>query len=430
VLRPRLRRTALAAPTIALALAAAGGPAEAQTIFQADGTADLGYSATTGVEASSRTFAELRPALAVQTGSPRLAFRGSYLFAGSLTLTGSEPGAYSNTLGLSLAAEPTERTGLTVGASFSQGGTAFQLSQRSADAGQPAFRAPGNPSLVAASVEESFQWEATARFRLSQSLTGSTSAPQDDLGQYNASAVGSVALERVFESDAIGAGVRSSASQLRPLTPGAAPYLAITNALLADWNHDFDAQWNGEVNAGVEQVLSFAGSYPLAVVPTGTLTARYLGGAAGASLTARTGANADIQTGIVSLTSSVVLRGVVSFDQVLSRSLGASAGFARARALGVPAPRAAAGTGDALQADLGFSWALSEEVLATARYSLAYQFGQPSGLRPSLAHVLLVGITARYSNASYPIPMPTLGHRVDGRDAVGFPEGGERERKP
>lgn len=423
--RRRFRRTALAARAAALAAGFAGWPAAAQTVFQLDGAADLGTSATSGAD---RMFTELRPAVTIQGGSPRLAWRAGYLLAGSLTVGGTGTSSISNQLATALAAELTPRSTIAVGAGLIQGSREFHLVQQPADAGKPGFRTPGNPAIVTATLQESLVWEAAAAFRLRQGIDAALSAPQDDLGGYNASATGSLGLDRVFQKDAIGAEVRSTAAWLRPQPAEGRAFLSIANSLLGNWNHDFDSRWNGQLTGGVQQVVTYSGSYPLALVPSGTAIVRYAAGAAGGALTLSSGAAADVQTGLMSLTDSVVARGLVTVDPAVPRFLAVSAGFARTRPLGVAASRAAAGTGNAVQADVGMTWAMSEAVLITARYTLAYQFGQPAGLPPSLTQVVLLGVTARYSNARHVMPMPTLGQRVDGRDAVELP--GQRERKP
>jgi hypothetical protein len=410
----------------------AGRTAAAQTVYELDGAVNVGYTSTSTPtpttdptepqsQTSNRFFTDLRPGFAIQTGSPRVAWRLGYVFAGSLSLDGSGPNTYSNQATAALAAQLSNRSSMTLSTSVTQGGTAFQLSQQAADAGQPGLRAPGSPDLVAATVGEAFAWEASEHVRFGQSITGTLSAPQDDLGQFSATMTGSLSLDRVFPTDAIGGEFRSSVALLRPLTAEGDPYWSITNVFLGRWNHDFSVSWNGSVTAGVSQVVTLAGSYPLAIVPTGTLSARYTSGNAVGSLILTHGTATNVQTGTVSMRDQVVVRGAVSFDPLLARALRISAGFSHDQALGEASALVAAGTGNAVQGDVGLAWGLNESLLATARYSVAYQFGQSGGLQPQLTQVLLVGVTGRYSNARRPPALPTLGQRVDGSDAVGFP---------
>jgi hypothetical protein len=413
---------------VALAL---GRPASAQSIVQLDGAANAGYTETSGQTGSSQAFTEVRPALTLHFLSPRVALRAGYAFAGHVTLDQQRLLSYSNELALSLGAELSNRSAMIVSAAVDQGKTDYLFSHRAADAGQPAFRSADNPDLVTAMLTESYALEASPQLRFGQALAGSLVAPQSALGNFNASVTGSLSLDREIRNEwgpgarnAVGAELRSSAAVLRSTEPTTlnVPYWNIRNSLLARWNHDFTLNWNGIAMAGVEQVLTLFDSYPLAILPTGTLALRYATRNGGGGITASYGATADLQTGIMSLSESVVLRGFVAFDSTYPRQLAASAGILRAEPLGQSAAKAAAGLGDAAQGDVGLLWGLSDEVLATARYSVAYQFRQPGGLQPLLTHVVLVGITMHYSNTRHPPAVPALGGRVDGSDRVGFPD--------
>jgi len=250
-------------------------------------------------------------------------------------------------------------------------------------------------------------------------------APQDALSQFDGVVSGLVALERLYPRDAIGASFSAGYAQLRPLTALAPAYGSYSTALTARWNHDFDLRWNAQATAGIQQTLTAAGSYPLAVTPTGTLVGRVQGRNTAFSLEASYGAAASPQTGTVALTEQVVLRGSMvaagaEGPSALARSLRFSLGFMHADPLGGKGAQQAAGTGDAAAAELGVLWGLWRAAQANLRYSAAYQFGQGSGIQPSLVHVLLLGITIRYGTGFMP-PSPSLGGRVDGGDAVGIP---------
>jgi hypothetical protein len=425
------RPVALAARTLSLAAALAARPAAAETVVQVDAVASVGYSDTSGEQSDRHAFTQIGPALTLQFQSPRLTWRAGYLFAGNLTVGQDRVLSYANQVVLALGAELSSRSNMVVTANVAQGGTAFQLTQRSADAGEPTFRSRANPDLVAAELAQAYALEVSPQSRFGQSLGGALVAPQDALGSFNASMTGSLSLDRELRNefgagprDAVGAELRAGGAFLRSSELTAEPSWSIRNALVARWNHDFTWRWNGQATAGVEQVLTFAGSYPLAVLPTGSFTARYLTRDGGASLGFTYGSAADLQTGTLSLSEGVVARAFMSFDSEYPSQLGLSAGFVHAKPLGQAPARAAAGTGNAAQGDVGIAWGLGEGILATARYSVAYQFDQPNGLEPMLTRVFLVGLTMRYSNARRMPPAPALGARVDGSDRVGFPEGG------
>jgi hypothetical protein len=431
------------ASAIAIVLAVLARPAAAQgVVIQGDGTVNLGYSQT--VQASTapdnearpdsvdKFYTELRPGILFQFGSQRLSWRAGYTFSGAFSLDSERSVAYSNTANVSLAAELTKYTTMNLSGSFGQGGTSFLLSQRAADTGQPDIRAPGNPSLVSVTLTESLAWEVGRQLTLRQSLLGSASAPEDDLGARNTAVTGTLGLDRAFTRDTAGLELRASASRLDPLLAGQGRYTSLANALLARWNHDFTWQWNGLATAGVEQVYTDTGNKPLAFLPTGSAAVRYTVGNAVASLDYTHATTTNLQVGSVALADRLTARGGFTFNAERARVLTFSAGYLHNEPIGEASAAVAAGTGDAVQGDAGFTTAITRDkkVLATARYSVAYQFGQDGGLAPTLIHVFIIGVTASYSNTGEVVrALPRRGQRVDGGDGEGFPVGDQSQKR-
>jgi len=424
--------------TVVVAIAVLGRPAAAQrTIVEANATVNAGYQQTTrgtsqadpnaqaaDVPDSSQGgfFTEIRPGIALQTGTPRVTWRAGYIFSGNLSLTGDSLDAYSNQGSLSLAAELTKFTTLTLAASGAQGGTSFLLAQRSADTGTPELRAPDNPNLVSASLVESLAVELGKHLALQHSLIGNVSAPQNDFSQRNTAVTASLGIDRVYTRDTLGIEARAGASWLRPLRADDAPYMTLTNSLVGRWNRDFNPHWNGLVTAGIEQDYTDTGSKPLALLPTGSASLRYSTYNAIGALDFTHGTATNLQVGSVSVTDKVTVRGIFTLDPREVRALTFSAGILHNEPLGEVAAIVAAGTGNAVQGDAGFSTAINRYLLANARYSIAYQFDQGGNLAPTLAHIFLVGVTAQYKNTERPTrPVPVRGRRVDGSDAEGFP---------
>jgi len=423
---------------IVLAIAAMVRPAVAQrTVYQFEGSANVGYTQTTrgtvqldpnadrrDVQDSSddNFFTEIRPGISVQTGSPRVTWRAGYLFSGNTSLNGERTTTYSNQGNASLAAALTKFTTATLTASVSQGGTSFLLAQRPADAGQPELRAPDSQELVSASIAESIAWEAAKHLTIQQSLIANGSAPQDDLHERNTALTATLSLDRAYQRDTLGIEARASMSWLRPLREDLRPYRSQTSALLARWSRDFSPSWNGLATAGVEQVYTGTGSEPLAFLPTGSASVRYTLYNTAVAVDFNHGTATNLQVGSVSLTDRVTARGIVTLDPRESRVIAFSAGFLHNEPLGEVDTLVSAGTGNAVQGDAGFTTALSRYILFSARYSIAYQFDQGGNLAPTLAHIFLMGVTASYKNTEQPPrPLPTRGRRVDGADAEGFP---------
>lgn len=420
---------------IAVALAALSNRAAAQRWdVEADGAVNLGYNQQTqtvfvpdpGAPSPSDTpssttqtlFMEIRPGVLIQTGTPRLTWRAGYIFAGTLSIVGDQLSAASNQVTTSMTAEVSQFSFLTLSAVFAQGGTAFQLTSRSADSGTAELRAPGSPDTIAGTAAESMITELARKLTMQQTLVASITAPQGDLSARNSAIAAGLAIDRLLDRDSIGVDVHGSVSWLIPLQLGMDEYKSYTSSVGGHWNHDFSPSWNGMASAGVEQVFTDTGSKPLAFLPTGALSLRFtpqpdVGGA----LDFTHGTATNLQVGSVSLTDRVGIHGAIGIDSRKSRGVAFSASFLHNEPLGQVSALVAAGTGNAIQADAGFTTELARNVLGNVRYSFAYQFGQGGGLPDSLAHIFFIGVTGVLRNTERPLaPLPLRGQRVDGGD--------------
>lgn len=413
---------ARAAALAALALLA-GTAARAEVALQANGALDLGYAATGATFSDNRRlYAEARPSLVLQFGTPHLWWQAGYLFSGSLPLTGEGTSTYANQLDLSLASQLDPRTHLLLSASASQGGALFQLNRRAPQAGEPAFRAPDLPDILTAVLQESFSWEVSPDYRLGQSLGASASAPQDAPGRGSVHFFASVSLFRLFAADSLGIVVRPGLSVLRPVTADDPPTARLfTGSALLSWNHDFDRAWNAQLSAGVEALHALFPGAGWNTQPTGSLTGRYIAGRFEASASYSHGASANLQVGTMSLADALVARGAYRISEAPQRELGASLGFMHARTLG--GAGLPSGSGDAMNGDVGLLWSLTNELILNVRYSAAYQLGQAAGDLQSLSHTLLIGLAARWGSGGRISATPSSGGRVDGADGVPFPGG-------
>jgi hypothetical protein len=427
-----------AAVAVAVVLAAAGRPAAAQvTEVEAAATANVGYSQTSRSffvpdpmaqpsdmpgDTENRMFMEIRPGISIQTGSPRLAWRAGYIFAGMLSIVGDSLSAYSNAVNGEMAAVLTPRTNLTMAANIAQGGTSFLLTQQTADAGRPDFRAPGNPNQISATVAESLSSEVAKHFTLQQTLSAGINAPQDSFGERNSAVSAGLGLDRGFERDAIGVEVHGTVSWLRPLRTEQDPYKSYTSSLAVHWNRDFTLSWSGSVTAGVEQVFTDTGSRPLAFLPAGAASLRYAPrDDLGFGVDFSHGTATNLQVGSISVTDRVGVHGNIAIDTRDARALAFSAGFLHNEPLGEIAAAVAAGTGNAVQVDVGFVTRLAKNIMGTVRYSLAYQYGQGGGLPSQLANIFFIGVTGSIRNTERAKrPVPVRGHRVDGNDSWGL----------
>lgn len=395
---------------------------ETQTVFVADPNSPR--PSDTPSSTAQRMFVEIRPGILYQVGSPRLTWRAGYTFAGTLSIVGDALSAASNNATGSLTAEVSQFSFLTLAAVLSQGGTAFQLTSRSADTGTAALRAPSSPDTVAASASASLITELSRKVTMQETLVANTSAPQDQLSARNSAVAGSLALDRTYDRDAVGGELHSSVSWLFPLQEGQHKYKSYASSALVHWNHDFTLNWNALARVGVEQIFIDATSEPLAFLPTGSLAVRYTPAPdVGVGLDFTHGTATNLQVGSVSLTDQVGVHGAIEIDSRKARAVAFSASALHNQPLGSVSALVAAGTGNAVQADAGFTTQIAKNVLGNIRYSFAYQFGQGGGLPNSLAHVFYIGVTGVISNTEKPLaPLPLRGQRVDGGDGTfGFP---------
>jgi hypothetical protein len=320
-----------------------------------------------------------------------------------------------------MAAELSKYTTLTVAGTFAQGASSFLIAQKAADKSTPEIRRTGNPDVISAAILESMGWAAGKHLTVRQGLSGSVSGPQDDFSERNAAWTFTLGLDREFERNTFGGEIRASMSWLRSLRSDVHLYHSVTNAIAGRWNHDFSVGWNGLFTAGLEQVYTDTGSEPLAFSPAGSATVRYAAYNMIGAVSLSHGTATNLQVGSISLTDQVTVSGIFTLDPRVSRALSFSAGFLHNEPLGESSARVASGTGNAVQADAGFTTALSRNIVASARYSLSYQFDQVK-LEPALAHIFFLGVTGTYRNTEKPTrALPVRGQRVDGADGEGFP---------
>lgn len=362
---------------------------------------------------------DVRPAITLQLGTPRLVWRGSYLFAGSLRLARDGVAAYSNHASLGLATQPTDRTLFTLVVGATQGGTAFRMSQPAAEAGQPGFRAEGDPSLVTGTLSQGLDHEISPVFRMGQSLTGAwaglQSRPEDGNGTISAQ----LRADRAFARETVGVAFGLSYAALRPLeAPRSDPRVrTLAQSFLATWSRDLDERWSGRVGAGLE-LLRTEGVGSSART-TGGLVLHYAGAAAGGSVSYQHAATPSLERGTIAESDTVLVQGTLALDPSRERLVSASAGYVRA---GAPeGPVVAPGPSEAFNGDFAITFNIGSSSLVTARYSMARQVGGPD---PATIHLVFLGFTVRAGNVERMPPVPTRGSRVDRSDAVGFaPEG-------
>jgi hypothetical protein len=413
------RRAAARAALVALTLCAAA-PARAQLALQADAAVNLGYDREGWTDdPRSRGYVELRPGLAAQFGSPRLSWRASYVLAATGTLYGDAAGTYGHAADLSLVGELGRRSMVTLGAGLTYGGAEFRLLRSPPGSTAPALREGGDTRRVAATASQSWSWEATPRLGVGQTLTARVDAPASATEDRNLDVSATLRLDGAYERDALGTLASGRYVVLQPGGADGPRVEVVTSSLQAVWNRDLDQAWSAQVTGGVEQLLVLETS-TTEMHPAGTAVLRYQRGRAGGSLSYTRAATASLETGTMSNGDEVVLGAQLDLASFRQRQVRASVGYLRSSPFDAT-PEAAAGDAEVVRVDTGLIWELLPELMGSARYSLAYQYGSRLGTGSGLVQVLMVGITWRWTNDRSAGAMPRRGERVDGADAVGFP---------
>jgi hypothetical protein len=406
----RSRRTAgLCAFALFLGAGASRAVAQSQTDYELAVAANLNASSTgpTTGDQTTRMLLDLRPGVLVQSQGARVSWRASYTLSTAFDFEGGSA-SYANAAELGLQAHLSPRVALALAASALQGGTAFQLTQGAADAGQAALRDPANPDRVAGGLTQTLDIDAAPDVRVAETLSGLFSSDQDHLDRADATFNAILGFDKRGPTDAFGADARSTLSWLHPVSAVGDHYVSLINTLLGRYTRTWTRSWSSAVTLGVQQVVTFAGSEPLAFLPTGSLSLSWTGDRATGGLLVTHTAVTNLQTGTVGQGEQAALRLSYPLSPLLLRALNASVGALHTEPIGQSSARVSTGTGTALQADVGLSWELAENVVATLRYSFAYQFGQPD-VDPSMAHALIVGLTARMRTGRLRLGLPGLG---------------------
>ena len=249
------------------------------------------------------------------------------------------------------------------------------------------------------------------------------SSPQNDVSERNTALTATLSIDRLFVRDTLGLEVRANVSWLRPLQVDLMPYQSVTNSLVGRWSRDFTPNWNSLITAGIEQVYTDTGSKPLALLPTGSASVRYTLSNLIPALDFTPGTATNLQVGSVTVTDKITARGIFTLDPRELRALTFSAGILHNEPLGEVAAAVAAGTGNAVQGDAGFTTAISRKPPWRRRATASRTSSiRAATWRRSLAHIFFVGVTAVFKNTERPTrALPSHGRRVDQSDAEGFP---------
>lgn len=413
----------------------APGELAAQAVeLHADGALSVGVSRSSRAEvqvdplgeqpdeADAQLFTELRPALALQSTFRRMRWGVGYQFAGRLT-DDSAILSSSNLADAQLAGDLTQRLDLAAGVSLAQGSATSLVGLVPADTATTTIRAPSDQSRLTLTAFEALGLEVGPTTTLQQSLQVTGTAPQEALDESSSDAMASLAIEKARRRTVGALEVRSRIARLRPLQAELAPYSTLTNTVVIRGSHDLSPRWHVQGTLGIEQVYADHSGKPLALLPTVSTLLDFSSRATNFAMELSRGVQPNLEVGTIAVSNRLGFRGLVMFDEMQQRALRFSAGGIHNEPLG-QYEVIAAGTMDALQADVGVTAAINSRVMLFARYSASYQFDQMDMLPSTTMHVVLVGAAAFYSSTGKPRrALPRSGRRVDNVDGIDADEG-------
>ena len=280
-----------------LALAASlSSSASAKTTLQGIATASAGWTdniLSAPVAPEADWFFDLRPGLALTTGTPRAIQRLGYTFDATLYASHSEANSYQHRIDWSGFFLPSKTIELFLNASLSEGRlNSFNLTQSSGSA-MLTVLPPGGTTYVSTTVLELMSWEFERNWRFVESIGFNAYAPIDPKLSPNTFEVDThFIIERALRHDAFAFDLRVDYSAFTavhgpvadPTSPTGfnpngtvAPGLQqVINTLVAKWRHDFGYFWNLELNFGALAVVPANGSGSPIWQPAGLAAIRYL----------------------------------------------------------------------------------------------------------------------------------------------------------
>jgi len=429
-----------------IALASAGWTNNILSVPVPDANSPTG---TVGPQAD--WFFELRPSVALTTGSPRAIQRLAYTFDATLYASHSEANSYQNRLDWAGFFLPSKTVEVLVAASLTEGRlNTFNLTQGSQGT-MIAVLPPGGTTFIGATLLQSMQWEFEPKWHFVQSLGFNAYVPIDPRLSPNSFEVDTHwIVERAFRYDAAGLDLRmdyATYTEVRGpvldptcgtptgppscnaagfnsngvVAPGSSQVIA---GLVAKWRHDFGHFWNLELNLGGLVVVPANGVGNPIAQPSGLAAIRYLNPYAQIDLSYAHTVQPNTLVGQTFALDSVTLRGGVPFGQKSKVALSAAGGYQHGRVLDF-STGGALSTVDLIVADATLSWTPRRELSAYLRYQYFDQIGNPDDFapQPSLSRqTVMLGVTGTWPGEAAAVVPTRQALRVDRSDAVGIPE--------
>jgi hypothetical protein len=448
---PRSSKSARVSATVAVALALGAflpsRPAHADPKLQGIGEASLGYTDNIqsapsvpipgGVPKSSGAFLVLSPGLVLASATARAIHRLKYTYTYDLFFQQTKVSTSSNQLEYRAFFDLSPRIGLVVGASAIQSNLAAAILLPAPGAGAVNATPAGSGSFLFATADELMSFDLGPGLRGYEGTVIAEQTPIFDTVAPRTFALGARAgVERSFERDAVGAETRAEYSIVEGSLSPDGTALGVQRQIIGTgvgvWRHDWNRDFTSRAEAGalrVQRLNTGRGLWE----PTGSATLAYVTEFGDASLGYDHSVTTNLLLGQTFLVDEVRLRGALPLTKKGEVLVAASTGYQRARILDENAALAA--RVDAILADVGVGWQITETLLVGLRFQHVQQISDTRVPPLPLSFVrnsVMIGATFRFPPEREMPRAYRTPQRVDRtdeiRDAVEPAEGGLQQR--
>lgn len=399
------------AVAVAFGLVALAQPASAAPKFQGIADTSVGYTDNTqsapdvplpgGTPKSGGVFLLLSPSIVVADVTQRSNQRLQYTYTYDLFFQSTNASTSSNRLEYRSFFDLSPRVALTVGAAAIQSNQYSAIILTPPAAGSVNALPPGSGSFLSATVDELMSFDLSPKWRAYEAAAVTEQTPLfDTVAPRTFAPSGRAGVERTFERDAIGAEARADYTvvegSLAPDGTALGVQEQIIGTGLALWRHDWGHLFTSRAEAGVlrlQRLNTGNGFWQ----PAGTASLNYATELGDASLAYDHAVTTNPYLGQTLLIDEVRFRGALPFTKKGEVLAAASAGYQAGRLLDEDANLAA--HVDAIFADVGIGWQITESIFVGLRYQHVEQISDtrvPPLPVSFVRNSILVGTTIKF----------------------------------
>jgi hypothetical protein len=411
--RPPTDRTvgSLAAAAVALGLGTIAPSAFAAPKLQGVAETSVGYTDNTqsapdmplpgGTPKSGGMFVLLSPSIVVADVTQRSNQRLQYTYTYDLFLQSTNASTSSNRLEYRAFFDLSPRVELTVGAAAIQSNQYSAIILTPPAAGAVNALPPGSGSFLSATVDELMSFDLSPRWR---TYVGTAVTEQTPLFETVAPRTfapsGRAGVERAYERDAIGAEARADYSVIEGSLAPDGTALGVQEQIIGTgvglWRHDWGRYFTSRAEAGVLRVQRLNTNRGF-WQPAGAVSVNYVTELGDAGLAYDHTVTTNPYLGQTLLIDEVRFRGALPLTKKGEVLAAASAGYQFGRLLDENANLAA--HVDAIFADVGIGWQITQSILLGLRYQHVEQISDtrvPPLPVSFVRNSILIGTTIKF----------------------------------